>query len=344
MLDELISQMKRREDLSDEQIAEAIEQLISANVAAEIKANFLITLSKKGESVEEITAFAKALRDKSLVPPISSECRKREIIDVCGTGGDHQNTFNISTAVAILVASSGISVAKHGNRSITSKSGSADVLEALGIRIDLSPKEAAECLEKDHFAFFFAPKYHPAFQHIRQARMLCSEKKQRTLFNYLGPLLNPAKPSAQLLGVPDSALCEPIAKVLQCIGIRRGMVVSGKTDQGQMDELSTIGENHIAEFYQERGFLSQSLDPSKFPISSAQLEDLKGGTAKENAAIISAIFNGKKGPKRDAVILNSSAAFFLAGQCSSLIEGWEFATEIIDEGIAAKKLDSLISI
>ena len=342
MLASLTTQLKESNDLSPEQIAGVIEQLISADIDPAPKAEFLSALAQKGETIEEIAAFAKILRDKSIQPPLSEACRQREILDVCGTGGDHQNTFNISTTVAIVAAAAGITVAKHGNRAITSKSGSADVLETLGIRIDLTPEETAQSLEENGFAFFFAQKYHPAFKNIGPARKLCAEQGQRTIFNFLGPLLNPARPSAQLIGVPNPSLCEPIAKVLQSLGIRRGMVVSGDVGQGYLDELSTLGVNQVAEFYQDRGFSVEELNPKSFPIQSSKLDDLKGGTSEENATLIRSILNGdEKGPKRDAVLLNAGAALFVAEKCGSLTEGWDLAAQLIDEGIATKKLDAL---
>lgn len=344
MLETLTSQLKASTDLSADQIAEVVEQLISADIEPGPKAEFLSALAQKGETIEEIAAFAKILRDKSIQPPLSETCRKREILDVCGTGGDHQNTFNISTTVAIVAAAAGITVAKHGNRAITSKSGSADVLEALGIRIDLTPEDTATALEQQGFAFFFAQKFHPAFKNIGPARKLCAEQGQRTIFNFLGPLLNPARPTAQLIGVPNPKLCEPIGKVLQSLGIRRGMVVSGNVGDGYLDELSTLGENQIAEFYQDRGFSVETLDPSSFPIQTAQLEDLRGGSSEENAALIKAILAGsEKGPKRDAVLLNAGAALFVAEKCGSLTEGWELAAQLIDNGIATQKLADLAS-
>lgn len=341
MLSDLTAQLQKSKDLSDEHIAEAIDSLTHADVDSETKAAFLIALSDKGESILELAGFAKGLREKAVMPPISDACRQGEILDVCGTGGDHQNTFNISTAVALIAASADIVVAKHGNRAITSKSGSADVLEALGIRIDLSPKQSAQSLAKHHFAFFFAPQYHPAFRHIAEARKLCAMRKKRSIFNYLGPLLNPTKPSAQLLGVAHPDLCEPIAKVLQSLGIRRAMVVCGKSGKGYLDELSTIGDNQIAEFYQEKGFSIQSLDASGFALSPASPNDLKGGDADENAAILKSIFSGDKSPKREAVLLNSAAALFVAGRCDSMIEGWDFSAELIDSGKVSAKLKSL---
>lgn len=349
MLDALTKQLTYAQSLSAEQVKCAVAQLIDETVAVEAKADFLTALARKGETVEEISAFAGELREKSIQPPIDAETRAGEIIDVCGTGGDHLRTFNISTTVAIVVASSGLAVAKHGNRAITSQSGSADVLEALGIKIDLTPEQAAATLQKKKFVFLFAPKYHPAFKSIGPARMLCKERGQRTIFNFLGPLLNPVRPSAQLIGVPKTELCEPIARVLQSLGIRRGMVVTGCVGEVEakncfLDEFSSLGENHVAEFYQERGFSVSTLSPENFPLQKASLADLAGGDSKTNAEITRRILQGEeRGPKRDAVLLNSAAALFVGGKASSLHAGWELAAELIDSGKAAAKLSELAS-
>src|SRR5688572_8049861 len=253
MLKILGALLRNGKELSDEQVDSAVGQLTSESVSPEAKAEFLTALAVKGESAAEIAAFARGLRELSVQPPLDRETRSRDILDVCGTGGDRLNTFNISTTVAIVAAAGGVTVAKHGNRAITSQSGSADVLEALGIRTDLEPAQAAQSLRDHQFAFFFAPKYHPAFKHIGPARKLCAERGQRTIFNFLGPLLNPARPTAQLIGVPRPELCEPMARVLQMIGVQRGMVVCGKlmskvqgptsnADGGvaYLDELSTF--------------------------------------------------------------------------------------------------------
>ena len=235
-----------------------------------------------------------------------------------------------------------MTVAKHGNRAITSKSGSADVLEALGVPVDQTPEEAAATLRDQQFAFLFAPHYHPAFKHIGPARKLCAERGQRTIFNFLGPLLNPARPTAQLIGVPRADLCEPVAQALKSLGIRRGMVVSGQVGDRHLDELSTLGDNTIAEFYHDRGFTTSVMSPSDFPLQPVTLEDLQGGDREANAAIIRALLSGEdRGPRRDAVLLNAGAALFVAGKTPSVTEGWELAGETIDNGRAAEKLKNL---
>ncbi|MBI4324031.1 MAG: anthranilate phosphoribosyltransferase [Chloroflexi bacterium] len=359
MLQSLIDQLASSASLSDEQATLAVADLVDAQVPVGLKAEFLAALARKGETTAEMAAFARELRAKAIQPPLDPETRQREILDVCGTGGDRLNTFNISSTVALIAAAAGITVAKHGNRAVTSQSGSADVLEALGIPIDLTPEQAAQSLRERQFAFFFAPKYHPAFKQIGPARKLCAERGQRTIFNFLGPLLNPARPTMQLIGVPRPELCEPIARVLQSLGIRRGMVVSGRvefkaqcptrheaaSDSGavaHLDELSTLGENMLAEFYQDRGFAMSSLSPGHFPLQPATLADLAGGDRQANAEIIRRLLRGEdRGPRRDAVLLNTAAALFVAGRARSMTEGWESAAGLIDSGRAQAKLKEL---
>ena len=352
MLDQLTQQLAAGQSLAGEQVHEAVESLVNEGVTADAKADFLSALARKGETIEEISAFASALREKSITPPIDPAWRNaREILDVCGTGGDQLGTFNISTTVALVCAAAGVVVAKHGNRAITSQTGSADVIEALGIRTDLSPAEAVQSLRERNFTFFFAPNYHPAFKHIAPARKLCAERKQRTIFNFLGPLLNPARPTAQLLGVPRPELCEPLARVLQSLGLRRGMVVCGEVPganfqaargAANLDEFSTLGHSNVAEFYQERGFTVSMFDPGQFPLHPATLSDLRGGDQVANAEIIRRIVRGEdRGPKRDAVLLNAGAALFVAGRVRSMGEGWELAAAVIDDGRAIAKLREL---
>jgi anthranilate phosphoribosyltransferase len=335
VLESLTQQLQQSIALASEQIAEAVSALVDERVSAESKADFLTALARKGETTEEIASFARELRDKSIRPPF-----KGESVDVCGTGGDHLKTFNISTTVAFIVAAAGIAVAKHGNRAITSQAGSADVLEALGIRVDLAPEQAAQSLREHHFAFFFAPKYHPAFKHIGLARKLCAERGQRTIFNFLGPLLNPARPTAQLIGVPQPRLCEPIARVLQSLGTRRGMVVSGCVDRECfLDELSTLGDTTIAEFYQDRGFATSIY---KQPELKGRLSDLAGGDSATNAEIIRRILRREdRGPEREAVLLNAGAALLVAGRAKSISQGSELAAELIDSGAAMNKVEVL---
>ncbi len=347
MLDQLIRQLAASEPLTEAQVAAAVGQLVDDAVSVESKADFLSQLARKGETAEEITAFARELRARAVQPVLDGRLRAQEILDVVGTGGDRLSTFNISTTVALIAAAAGVRVAKHGNRASTSLIGSADVIEALGIPFDLGPEEAVRSLERHGFAFFFAPKYHPAFRHIIPARKLCAERGQSTIFNFLGPLLNPARPSAALIGVPRPDLCEPLARVLQALGVRRAMVVCGavRDESGavrHLDELSPLGPSTVAEFYQEHALTGSTLSPELFPVQPATLADLRGGGREVNAGIIRAILSGQeRGPKRDAVLLNAAAALFVAGRARNLNEGWGQAATVLDSGEALRKLHAL---
>ena len=347
MLEKLTQHLGAAQSLDDGQVRHAVEQLADEKVPVAVKADFLAALAQKGETPGEIAAFARALRDKSISPPLDAETRAHEILDVVGTGGDRLSTFNISTTVALVAAAAGVLVAKHGNRASTSPIGSADVMEALGIPFDLGPEDAVRSLRRHNFAYFFAPKYHPAFRHIIPARKLCAERGQTTIFNFLGPLLNPARPTAMLVGVPRPDLCETLAQVLQSLGVRRAMVVCGavRDEAGalrHLDELSPLGPTTIAEFYQEQAVACSTLSPELFPLQPATLADLRGGDREVNAAIIRRILRGEeRGPKRDAVLLNAAAALFVAGKTKSLVAGWELAAETIDSGQAAGKLAEL---
>jgi anthranilate phosphoribosyltransferase len=348
MLAALTNQLQCGESLYPVQVAEAMNDLTSENIPAEAKADFLTALARKGETIEEIAAFARTLRDMSVSPPLDAETRAGEILDVVGTGGDRLSTFNISTTVAILCAAAGVAVAKHGNRAVTSTIGSADVMEALGIPFDMGPEQTARALREHGFAFFFAPKYHPAFRHIAPARKLCAERGQRTIFNFLGPLLNPARPSAMLVGVPRPDLCEPLARVLQSLGVRRAMVVCG-TVPGEaggvrhLDEISPLGLTTVAEFRPGRALGCSTLSPEPFPLQPATLADLRGGDREVNASIIRRVLRGEeRGPKRDAALLNAAAALFVAGRVKSLTDGWKLAAQVIDSGKAAEKLAALM--
>jgi len=347
VLDQLIRQLAASENLAETQIRDAVELLVQESVPASAKADFLSGLARKGETADEIACFVRELRSRAVRPPIDGELRKAEMLDVVGTGGDRLSTFNISTTVALLAAAAGVMVAKHGNRASTSTIGSADVVEALGIPFDVSPEESVRMLHQHGFAFFFAPKYHPAFRHIIPARKLCAERGQTTIFNYLGPLLNPASPSAMLIGVPKPELCEPLARVLQTLGVRRAMVVCGAVEGEPggvryLDELSPLGQSTVAEFYHEKGLNVCKFSPELFPLQPVTLADLRGGDRELNSNIIRQVLTGaERGPKRDAVLLNSAAALFVAGRARNLSEGWALAAEVIDSGLAAAKLKQL---
>jgi anthranilate phosphoribosyltransferase len=347
VLEVLIQRLSALEPLTEAQISQAVEQLVDESVSLTVKADFLIGLARKGETGAEIAVFARELRARAIQPAINGPMRACPILDVVGTGGDRLNTFNISTAAALVAAAAGVVVAKHGNRASTSSTGSADVLEALGIPWDLGPEDAVRSLEQHRFAFFFAPKYHPAFRHIIPARKLCAERGQSTIFNILGPLLNPARPSATLVGVPRPELCGPLGTVLQNLGVRRALIVCGTArdetgDIRYLDELSSLGPTFIAEFYQENGLTASKLPADMFPVQCAKLADLRGADPSTNANIIRRIFEGDdRGARRDAVLVNAAAALFVAEKVRTLGEGWELAAEIVDGGLAIRKIEAL---
>jgi len=328
--------------LADAQVADAIAQLTDPEVPVEAKADFLIALSARGETEAELAAFARELRARALRPELPGSLVGRTILDVCGTGGDRLNTFNISTAVAILAAATGVCVAKHGNRAITSKSGSADVLEALGIPIDLPPDTAAQWLARHHFAFLFAPNFHPAFRNIALARKLCAARGARTLFNFLGPLLNPVAPAAQLIGVPRRELCGPMARVLRSLGTRSARVVCGATAGGNLDEVSLSGETFSAVFENGGEVREETLHPVSLGLDAAPVESLAGGDAATNAQLIRALLSGElTGPKRDVVLLNAGVALHIAGVAPTIPGGIRTAAATVDSGTARAKLDEL---
>src|SRR5579872_6016778 len=327
--------------LTREQAVTVLGEVLSGEASEVETAALVAVLATRGEQAPELAGFVDAMRARSISVPLTDE-ERGQLVDTCGTGGGGPLTFNISTGAALVAAAAGAKVAKHGNRAITSQAGSADVLEALGVPIELTPEEAARSLKDHHFASFFAPSYHPAFKHISAARKLCAERGQRTIFNFLGPLLNPARPSAQLIGVPRPELCEILARVIQTLGVRRGMVVSGRVGDAWLDELSTLGESTLAEFYQDRGFAASVLSPAHFPLQPATLADLTGGDRGANAGIVRRLLaNQDHGPKRDAVLLNAGAALFVAGKTKSVADGWDLAVELIASGRAKAKLDEL---
>lgn len=352
MLERYTEQVRRGVVLGPEDVAVLVNELTRGDVGAEVKAAFLTALGQRGETPDEIAAFARELLERSLRPALPSSLRDQGLLDVVGTGGDRLNTFNISSTAALVVSAAGLCVAKHGNRAVTSQSGSADVLEALGIRIELPVDEVADWLVHHRFAFLFAPSFHPAFRHIAPARRLCAEAGHRTIFNFLGPLLNPVRPTAQLMGVARRELCEPMARVLRSLGVRRGMVVCGtvsvaaggpEPEGAAIDEFSTLGPNAVAEFYQERALSHSTLEAGLFPLQSACLEDLRGGDRMFNAELSRRILEGKeRGPCRDSVLLNAGAALLVGGAAASIAEGWERAGDVIDSGAAAEHLRMLV--
>ena len=340
VMQDLTDDLKKGRELDPAQINRAAEALLDETISDEIKAAVLSALSDKGETAAEIAGFAAAFLDRAVVPGINREKIAKPLLDVCGTGGDKLNLFNVSTTSVFLLAANGVAVAKHGNRGITSKSGGADVLEALGIRINLPPDDFGRCLEEVGAGFLFAPLYHPAFKSVVSVRKQLAEAGRRTIFNLLGPLLNPARPDYQLIGVFDPAVGPTFADILSRLGRKVAWAVHGTTETGAgMDELSTLGRSII---WSAEGpdRVESVIEPSSFSFGTGTTADLEGGDAKDNAAILIGIINGSiKGPKRDLVTLNAAAGLVITGKAASLHEGLRLANDAINTGAALAVLE-----
>jgi len=336
MIRQAISQLLDNRSLSSEQAEGVMDQIMSGNATPAQIAGFLVALRVKGETVDEITGCARAMRRAAVrVSP-----RQNSTIDTCGTGGDRAGTFNISTTTAFVVAGAGVRVAKHGNRSVSSRSGSADVLLALGVNLDLSPEQVADCLDETGIGFLYAPKLHPAMRHAIGPRR---ELGTRTVFNVLGPLTNPAGAKAQLLGVYDPALTDTLAHVLLDLGSRAAYVVHG---HGGLDELSTTGANRISHFglNGDDKVVTETLDPQSLGFAPCQPEELVGGEPDENAAITRDVLSGRdRGPRRDVVLLNAAAALHVGGLADDLQAGVALAQQSIDQGAALHTLEAMIA-
>jgi len=333
MIVDAISKVAERGDLSLAEATGVMEEIMGGDATDAQIASFITGLRMKGETVEEIAGFARVMRDKA------AEVRPKvgEVVDTCGTGGDKLGTFNISTTAAFVVAGAGVPIAKHGNRSVSSKSGSADVLEELGVAISLPPDAVERCIEEVGIGFMFAPVMHGAMKHAIGPRR---EIAIRTVFNILGPLCNPALAGAQVIGVYDGSLVGTLANVLANLGIRHALVVHG---QPGMDEVSNIGETHVAEL--AGGSIREYvIRPEDHHIQRASLADIAGGDAKGNALILEAVLGGERGPKRDVVLMNAAAALLAADKAADLGEGIRMAADSIDSGAAAKKLAGLIGL
>lgn len=330
MLQVAINQIIRGYHLDRKTAHEAMGEIMDGAASQAQIGAFLASLRLKGEQTDEIIGFAQAMRERALSFPLASD----RLVDTCGTGGDGSDTFNISTAAAIVAAASGVDIAKHGNRAVSSKSGSADVLEAMGIPISLSPDEAADCLRQTNLAFLFAPIYHQAMKHAAGAR---KELGIRTVFNLLGPLCNPARAKRQLLGIYDINLLPVIAEVLSELGVERALVVAGEDG---LDELTVTGPSQIAEL-RDGIVTTYSIEPEQFGLGCYPLEALRGGDASFNATIIQEIFYGKRGAARDIVLLNAGAILYLADQVPSLEIGVIRAAELIDRGDVIEKLNEI---
>jgi anthranilate phosphoribosyltransferase len=319
-----------REDLTREQARASMEQVLAGDASAAQIGALAIALRMKGETPAEIAGMAEAMRRR--VGPIRT--RRSPLIDTCGTGGDSAGTFNISTTVAIVTASCGVAVAKHGNRAVSSRTGSADVLESLGVRIDLTPESAARSLDLLGITFLFAPNYHTALRHAAGPRR---EIGVRTVFNILGPLTNPAGATRQLLGVYSDALVRPVAEVLRELGSDRAWVVHGRDG---LDELTLFGKTHVAEL-KDGEIREFEVDPAELGLVSGDRSDLAGGDQATNAAKIRSIFAGHKGGSRDIVVLNTAAALVVSGVAADLKDGVRKARAALDSGAAEKKLAEL---
>ncbi|MFW6269611.1 MAG: anthranilate phosphoribosyltransferase [Bacillota bacterium] len=330
MFNKYLEKVIKGNHLEVTEMEEAMNTIMNGEISNSQLAGFLIGLKMKGESIEEITGAARVMREKAI--PINKE---DIVVDTCGTGGDGSGTFNISTTVALVLAGSELSVAKHGNRSVSSKSGSADVLEALGINLNLSPSQVEKCLNEVGMGFLFAPVFHKAMKHAITPR---KELKVRTIFNILGPLTNPARADYQVLGVYHPDLVTPMAEVLKNLGIKSAMVVHGA---GGLDEFSLSGKNKVA--YLKNGKIKEeTVSPEDAGLKRAKLNKIKGGTPQTNSNIILSILKGKKGPKRDIVLFNTAAALIITGKANSWKEGTATASRIIDSGAPLEKLKELI--
>ena len=335
MIKEAIIKIVSKEDLTYDEAYTVMKEIMSGNTTATQNAAFLAALSAKSarvETIDEITGCAAAMREKA--KPVDTGM---DVMDIVGTGGDYAGSFNISTTAAIIAASGGVKIAKHGNRASSSKSGTADCLEALGVNIDQSPEMCIRLLKEVGMCFFFAPRYHSSMKTVGEIR---KELGVRTVFNVLGPLTNPARPSMQLLGVYDECLVEPIARVLSELGVKRGMVVYG-TDK--MDEISLSSETVICEL-KDGWYRTYKIKPEDFGFERCSKDNLKGGTPEENADITLSILNGDKWYKRNVVLLNAGATLYIGGKTESMKEGVKMAAELIDSGKAMETLNKLKSL
>ena len=332
MIKEAISQVVRGAHLSEEEMISAMNEIMEGKASNAQIGAFITALRMKGETIEELTGAAKVMRAKAAKIKVDSS-----IVDTCGTGGDGTNTFNISTACAFVAAGGGLKVAKHGNRSVSSQCGSADVLHTLGVKIDCAPEQVEECIRKIGIGFLYAPVFHTAMKYATPPRR---EIGIRTIFNLLGPLSNPAAASVQLLGVYDAALTLIMCEALKKLGVRAALVVHG---EGGFDEITTTGTTRVSELKQGK-IITYEVCPEDFGLKRGRLEDIIGGDADQNAKIIQSVLSGEKGPKRDIVLLNAGALFMAAEAAGNFKEGITLAACSIDSGAATEKLKQLIEL
>ena len=333
MIKEAIAKLVEKNNLTESEAEAVMNQIMHGEATPSQIGAFITALRMKGETVAEITGCARAMRANAVNVTPNQEI----LIDTCGTGGDTTGTFNISTVVSLVVAGTGLAVAKHGNRSVSSSCGSADLFETLGVKIDLGPEEVAKCIDEVGIGFLFAPRFHPAMKHVAGPRR---EMGIRTIFNILGPLANPAPVSTQLIGVYTPELTETLAHVLNSLGIHQALVVNG----GGLDELSTTATNTVSQLRNGEVTTYYSLDSSELGLPQTSLEELKGGTPQENAEIALNLLRGESGAKRDIVLLNAAAALVAAKKAEDFRIGMTIAAESIDSGKALKKLEQLIQL
>ncbi len=332
MIREAIDTLVSGQSLTMEQAAAVMNEIMGGEATPAQFGAFVTALRLKGETVEEIAGMARVMREKA-VPVAVSE----PVVDTCGTGGDASGSFNISTAAAFVVAGAGLKVAKHGNRSMSSVCGSADVMEALGVKIDLGAEQVQKCLEEVGIGFMFAPNFHPAMKYAAAPRR---EIGIRTVFNILGPLTNPAGAKSQVLGVAEGSLTMKMAQVLELLGCHHALVVHGEDG---LDEITPSGRTTVCEL--KGGIInSYSLTPEDLGFQRATRESLKGGSAQDNADLLRRVLEGEKGPRRDIVLMNAAAAIMAGDRAANLEEGVEIAKEAIDSGKALEKLEGLIRI
>ena len=344
IITEAVRALVDRRDLTRIEAAAAMEAIMSGAATDAQIAAFLTGLRKKGETVEELIGFAQVMRQKAVrvrtrgeeVAALTGTDREM-LIDTCGTGGDAAGTFNVSTATAFVVAGAGLKVAKHGNRSVSSLCGSADVVETLGISLDLTPAKVARCVDEVGIGFLYAPLLHTAMKHVMAARR---EMGIRTVFNMLGPLTNPAGANAQVIGVYSPTLTEPLARVLAELGTIRAFVVHGADG---LDEISNTGESRVSEV-REGVVRSFTVRPDDFGMPRAAITDLRGGDREQNAQLIRGLLDGEAGPKRDIVLMNSAAALVAGAKARDLKDGVSRAAEAIESGAARSKLEALVSL
>jgi anthranilate phosphoribosyltransferase len=333
VLSGLLKTVLAQGDLTADEAADAMSEIMAGRATSAAMAGLLIGLAMKGERPAELVGFARTMRQEA----VRFETGGRTVFDTCGTGGDQAGTFNISSAAAIVVAACGVPVAKHGNRSVSSRCGSADVLEALGVAVSASPEVASRCLADTGIAFLFAPTFHPSMKHAAPTRR---DLGVRTAFNLLGPLTNPARPTRQLVGVPRPELTELLARALLMLGSERAWVVHGADG---LDELSLSGHTKVSEC-RDGAVQTFYVHPSDFGLPKAPVETLVGGDAERNAALVREVLDGVEGPLRNVVLLNAGAALFIAGHSASVREGIAAAARSIDSGAARSTLERLVAV